>query len=79
MNWLNNYYVMKIFQMFVVFLVYSGSFLFFHQVPQVEKKSGSEGGEEDSNSSCILPSWKCFTSVNYVTISYSLLAKCLLS
>ena len=31
--------------MFVIFLVYSDSFLFFHQAPQVEKESGAEGEE----------------------------------
>ena len=30
----------------VRFLLYSGSLLFFHQAPQVEKDSGAEGEEE---------------------------------
>ena len=32
--------------MFVMFLVYSGSFLFFNQAPQVEKESGAEGEKD---------------------------------
>ena len=36
--------------MFVVLLVYSGNFLFFHQVPQVEKESGAEGEEDIGDS-----------------------------
>ena len=38
------------FEMFVIFLVYSGSFLFFHQAPQVEKESGAEGEEDIGDS-----------------------------
>ena len=32
------------------FFLYSGSLLFFHQAPQVEKESGAEGEEEIGDS-----------------------------
>ena len=32
--------------MFLIFVVYSGSFLSFHQAPQVEKESEVEGEED---------------------------------
>ena len=34
--------------MFIIFLVYSGSFLFIHQALQVEKESGAEGEEDNT-------------------------------
>ena len=36
--------------MFVIFLVYSGSFQFFHQALQVEKERGAEGEEDIGDS-----------------------------
>ena len=36
--------------MVATFLMHSGSFLFFHQEPQVEKESGAEGEEEIGDS-----------------------------
>ena len=33
-----------------MFVVNSGSFLFFHQVPQVEKENGAEGEEDIGDS-----------------------------
>ena len=34
--------------MFIIFLEYSGSFLFIHLVPQVEKESRAEGEEDNT-------------------------------
>ena len=35
--------IVKNFESLVIILLYSGSLLFFHQAPQVEKESGVEG------------------------------------
>ena len=42
--------IVKNFELFVEILVYSGSLLFFHQAPQVEKESGAEGEEDNGGS-----------------------------
>ena len=39
--------VVENFESFVITLVYSGSLLFFHQAPQVEKESGGAEGEKE--------------------------------
>ena len=36
--------------MFDIYLVYSVSFLWFHQAPQAEKECGTEGKEDIGNS-----------------------------
>ena len=46
--------IMLTFELFVIIFLYSGTILFFHQSPQVEKESGAEGEEEIGDSQELL-------------------------
>ena len=46
--------IVKNFESFLIILLYSGSLLFFHQAPQVEKESGAEREEEIGDSHRII-------------------------
>ena len=51
MNWLYLLFCYKEVVILYIFLVHSGSFLFFfHQEPQIEKESGAEGEEDIGDS-----------------------------
>ena len=50
--------------------MYSGSLLFFHQAPQVEKESGAEGEEEIGDSQEPLRKILINLSKNVCTISF---------